>query len=649
MTGEWFLCYDKSMVLNISEISKSYDGQNILTDVSFHIEEHEKAALVGINGAGKSTLLKIIIGEISADSGQVVLSKDRSIGYLAQHQELTGAMTILDELLSVRQHIFDLADRIRQSEQLMGTLEGEALKKEMESYTRMSELFEREGGYACRSEVVGVLKGLGFSEEEFGKRISELSGGQKTRVALGKLLLTSPDVILLDEPTNHLDMHSIEWLETWLMNYRGAVLIVSHDRYFLNRIAEKVIEIERGSAHVYRGNYDDFSRKKEALRKAAYTAWLNAEQERRHQEEVITKLRQFNREKSIKRAESRVKMLEKMDMPEKPVELSASMKLSFSPSSASGKEVLTVEGLSKSFDGNELFRDVSFEVHRGEHVLIIGSNGTGKSTFMKILNDAVLPDSGSFRFGTGVTAAYYDQEIQVLDDSKTIFDEISDDYPSLTNTEIRTKLAAFLFTGEDVFKQISALSGGERARVSLCKLMLSDANLLLLDEPTNHLDIYSREILESAIRDYEGTVLCVSHDRYFINRTADRILDLTHGHFLNYIGNYDYYLEKKADVEAAYLPGEELSLQGNGWTEAKLDWKAQKDREAARRKKESDIARIEKNIEELEKEDRILDEKIEDPSISSDFGELSKLTKRKDEILASLEKLYEEWETLQES
>ncbi|MDO4620067.1 MAG: ABC-F family ATP-binding cassette domain-containing protein [Lachnospiraceae bacterium] len=636
------------MILNISGISIAFDGVDILKDVSFHIEDHEKTALVGVNGAGKSTLLKIIMGQLEADSGTAVLAKDSRIGYLAQHQDLTGENTIYDQLLSVRQELLTLSSAIRASELRMSSLSGDELEEEMNRYANMTETFERNGGYAYKSEVIGVLKGLGFAEEEFGKRIGELSGGQKTRVALGKLLLTAPDIILLDEPTNHLDMRSIEWLETYLMNYRGAVLIVSHDRYFLNRVVTKVVELDGGKAHVYRGNYDAYSEKKEMLRKAAYSAWVNAERERKHQEDVIAKLKSFNREKSIKRAESREKLLAKMDMPDRPEEEAAAMKLRFAPHIESGNDVLKVEGLAKAYNGISLFENLGFEIHRGEHVALIGSNGTGKSTIMKILNETIRQDAGTFSYGTNVQIAYYDQEMQVLDSSKTIFEEISDDYPTMTNTEIRSRLAAFLFTGEDVFKQIGTLSGGERARVSLCKLMLSDANFLMLDEPTNHLDINSREVLESAVRAYEGTVLCVSHDRYFINRTASRILDLTHCRLLNYIGNYDYYLDKKEAVEKAALLTEESGTTGSGETAARLEWKAQKEEEARKRKRINDIAKLEKEIEELEQRDAELDKEFENPDIASDPAELTKLSREKEAVGSRLEECYEQWETLQQ-
>ena len=640
---------DHIMILNIQKISKTFPGNEVLRGVSFHIEENEKAALVGINGAGKSTLLKIIVGEMQADDGTVILSKDRTLGYLAQHQDLTGDATVYEQLMKVRQDILDLLRRMENSEKKMAHLTGEDLESEMASYARIQEAYERLNGYAYKSEVVGVLKGLGFTEQDFGKKVSTLSGGQKTRVALGTLLLTSPDIILLDEPTNHLDMNSIVWLETYLMNYKGAVLIVSHDRYFLNRVVTKVIELNHGSARTYDGNYDAYSRKKEEIRHAEYLSYMKAEQVRKHQEQVIAKLKQFNREKSIKRAESRQKMLDKMEMPDKPLGEDPVMGLSFAPGIESGKDVLTVTELSKGFDGISLFDDVSFEIKKGEHVALIGNNGTGKSTLLKILNGVYLPDRGEFVLGSNVITGYYDQEMHVLHPDKTIFDEISDDYPSLNNTKIRSALAAFLFTGEDVFKYIRDLSGGERARVSLCKLMLSNANFIMLDEPTNHLDIESREILESAINAYTGTLFYVSHDRYFINRTAGRILDLTHKTLLNYIGNYDYYLEKKEDVEKAGLAPELLVAKENADSEAKLDWKAQKEDAARKRKRANDIMRCEKEIDTLEKEDLEIDTLFEDPKVSCDPAECTRLGNRKEQIAARLEELYTLWEELQES
>ena len=636
------------MILACQNIEKSFDGVTILQDASFHIEEREKAALVGINGAGKSTLFRIIVGELSPDNGQVILAKGKTLGYLAQHQEMENELTIYDCLLQVKQHILDMEIRMREMEAEMKHATGEALTKLMDSYSRLTHEFEMENGYAYKSELTGVLKGLGFQEEDFQKQVSTLSGGQKTRVALGRLLLSKPDIILLDEPTNHLDMDSIAWLETYLLNYPGAVFIVSHDRYFLDKVATKIVEIDNGKVSTFTGNYSAYSEKKALLRKAAYQAYLNQQQEIKHQEEVIAKLKSFNREKSIRRAESREKMLDKMEVLEKPVEIDSSMKITLKPRITSGNDVLTVEGLGKSFPPLTLFEDLNFSVKRGERVAIIGNNGTGKTTILKILNEIVPPDTGCFHLGSKVHIGYYDQEHHVLHNEKTIFEEISDDFPKLTNTEIRNLLAAFLFTGDDVFKPIQALSGGEKGRVSLAKLMLSEANFLILDEPTNHLDITSKEILEEALSNYEGTVLYVSHDRYFINKTATRILDLTNQKLVNYIGNYDYYLEKIEELTQIYAPDIQEEAVETKTSAVKLDWKQQKEEQARLRKKENDLKKTEALIEELETRDSKIDEEMAKPEVATNVAECVRLSKEKAEIAQKLEELYEKWEELAE-
>lgn len=641
------------MILSCQNISKAFAENQVLQNVSFHIEDYEKAAIVGINGAGKSTLLKIIVGEMQADGGLVTLSKDKTMGYLAQNSGVNTENTIYLELLSVKQELIDIENRIRETELSMKHAEGEELELLMKQYSSLTHAFETGDGYSYKSELVGVLKGLGFAEEEFSKSVSTLSGGQKTRVALGKMLLQKPDLIILDEPTNHLDMNSINWLETYLLNYKGAVIIVSHDRYFLDRIATKVIEIDQTKATVFQGNYSDYAVKKEQLRVAEWNAYVNQQREIKHQEEVIEKLRSFNREKSIKRAESREKMLDKIEVLNKPTEIRTDMKLTLTPHMQSGKDVLKVEGLSKAFGTRKLFENVNLEIKRGEHVAIIGDNGTGKTTLLKILNEILPADSGSFQLGTNVEIGYYDQEHHVLHSEKTLFDEISDDYPYLTNTEIRNVLAAFLFTGEDVFKRICDLSGGERGRVSLAKLMLSNANFLILDEPTNHLDIMSKEILEDAINNYEGTVLYVSHDRYFINKTATRILDLTGHGFVNYIGNYDYYLEKHDTVMAAAASsspatkGQSTPTQSTASaSENKLDWKAQKEEQARLRKKENELKKCEERIAKLEERNSQLDAEMAKPELATNSVKLQELANEQIQNNAELEKLYELWETL---
>ena len=627
----------------------------VLKNVSFHIEDHEKAAIVGINGAGKTTLLRIIVGEMTPDDGQVVLAKDKTLGYLAQNSTVDTSHTIYEELLSVKADLLRLEEKIRECENNMKHADGDALEDLMKQYTSLTHAFETGGGYLYRSELVGVLKGLGFTEDEFSKPVATLSGGQKTRVALGRLLLQNPDLIILDEPTNHLDMNSIAWLETYLLNYKGAVLIVSHDRYFLDRIAGKVIEIDQSKATTFMGNYSDYAVKKEQLRVAAWNAYMNQQRDIKHQEEVIEKLKSFNREKSIKRAESREKMLDKIEVIEKPSEVRTDMKLTLTPRILSGNDVLTVEHLSKSFDSHKLFTDVNFEIKRGEHVAIIGDNGSGKTTLLKILNGLVPADQGTFRLGSNVEIGYYDQEHHVLHSEKTLFEEISDDYPYLNNTQIRNVLAAFLFTGEDVFKRISDLSGGERGRVSLAKLVLSNANFLILDEPTNHLDIMSKEILEDALNGYEGTILYVSHDRYFINRTAHRILDLTEGQFISYVGNYDYYLEKHDTVMAAIEANAPQNADADSAvaakaaeSEVKLDWKAQKEEQARLRKKENDLKKCEEKIAELETRISEIDTEMSDPSIGTQVAKLQELTKEQAACQEQLEKLYEQWEELAE-
>lgn len=627
----------------------------VLKNVSFHIEDHEKAAIVGINGAGKTTLLRIIVGEMTPDDGQVVLAKDKTLGYLAQNSTVDTSHTIYEELLSVKADLLRLEEKIRECENDMKHADGDALEDLMKQYTSLTHAFETGGGYLYRSELVGVLKGLGFTEDEFSKPVATLSGGQKTRVALGRLLLQNPDLIILDEPTNHLDMNSIAWLETYLLNYKGAVLIVSHDRYFLDRIAGKVIEIDQSKATTFMGNYSDYAVKKEQLRVAAWNAYMNQQREIKHQEEVIEKLKSFNREKSIKRAESREKMLDKIEVIEKPSEVRTDMKLTLTPRILSGNDVLTVEHLSKSFDSHKLFTDVNFEIKRGEHVAIIGDNGSGKTTLLKILNGLVPADQGTFRLGSNVEIGYYDQEHHVLHSEKTLFEEISDDYPYLNNTQIRNVLAAFLFTGEDVFKRISDLSGGERGRVSLAKLVLSNANFLILDEPTNHLDIMSKEILEDALNGYEGTILYVSHDRYFINRTAHRILDLTEGQFVSYIGNYDYYLEKHDTVMAAIEANAPQNADADSAvaakateSEVKLDWKAQKEEQARLRKKENDLKKCEEKIAELEARISEIDTEMSDPTIGTQVAKLQELSKEQTSCQEQLEKLYEQWEELAE-
>lgn len=643
------------MILACNNITKTFGTDEVLSGVSFHINEREKAAIVGVNGAGKSTLLKIIMHKMKQDDGEIVLAKGATIGYLAQHQDLESTNTIYEEMLEVKRYIIELDEKIRNMEAEMKTASEDKLESLLNQYSKLTHEFEMNDGYAYKSEITGVLKGLGFEESEFDKKTSTLSGGQKTRVSLGKLLLSKPDIILLDEPTNHLDLNSIAWLETYLINYPGTVLIVAHDRYFLDRVVTKIIELERTKARVYEGNYTAYAEKKNMLQEAMLKQYYNQQREIKHQEEVITKLRSFNREKSIKRAESRVKMLDKVERIDKPVTEDAQMHFTLEPSITSGNDVLTVRDLSKSFGSQTLFTDIGFEIKRGEKVAIIGGNGTGKTTILKIINGVLHADAGQITLGSKVKIGYYDQEHHVLNMEKTLFDELHDAYPNMDNTQIRNTLAAFLFTNDDVFKRVKDLSGGERGRLSLAKLMLSESNLLILDEPTNHLDIASKEILENAIRNYTGTVLYVSHDRYFINKTATRILDLTNHKLINYIGNYDYYLEKKETQEStafaqtsktsSSLASEQSSPESAG-SDGKLDWKQQKEKQAAQRKLQNQIKKCEDEITKLEERSSEIDELLSKADIYTNVSKLVKLNDEKKEIETRLEELMEEWESL---
>ncbi len=639
------------MILSCQNISKSFGTDVIIQKASFHIEEHEKAAIVGINGAGKSTLLKMIVKELEPDDGMVAIAKEKTVGYLAQNEVIDSKRTIYEEVLSAKQPVIDMEQEIRRMESQMDRVAQEELEAFMEKYERLVHQFELADGYTYRSEVIGVLNGLGFAEADFQKTQAELSGGQKTRVALGRLLVTKPDILLLDEPTNHLDMESIQWLENYLLNYNGAVLIVSHDRYFMDKIVSKVIEVFQHQVNSYNGNYTEYAEKKAQVRAAQIRAYYNQQQEIRHQEEVIAKLKSFNREKSIKRAESREKMLNKIERLDKPTEESTDIHLKLEPCITSGNDVIKVERLAKSFDGNRLFEEVDFSIFRGERVALIGNNGTGKTTILKIINEMLPADAGEITLGTNVHIGYYDQEHQVLHAEKTLFEEISDDYPHLTNTQIRNVLAAFLFTNDDVFKRIGDLSGGERGRVSLAKLMLSEANFLILDEPTNHLDITSKEILEHALIHYEGTVFFVSHDRYFINRTATRVLELHERQVLNYIGNYDYYLEKRDVLRTAQLKETSVSKEAAAAeplkeTGGKEDWKQKKQKQAAQRRLENELHKVESRIEQLETEKAQLEEEMAKPEvavISAKVMELHTMIRQKEE---ELESLYDRWEEL---
>ncbi|MBO5342637.1 MAG: ATP-binding cassette domain-containing protein [Lachnospiraceae bacterium] len=659
------------MILSCQNISKSFGDKDVLKKVTFHINDHEKAALIGNNGAGKTTLFHIITKELDADEGEVAIKKDSSIGYLSQHHDYTSTNTVYDELLVVKADVIRMEETLRQMEEDMKHLTEDNLDTHMKAYHDKMHAFDLAGGYTYKSDIQGILRGLQFKEEDFGKPVSTLSGGERTRLLLGRILLEKPDLILLDEPTNYLDIESVRWLENYLLNVKSAVLVVSHDRYFINKIVSKVIEIDQGNSLCYEGNYEDFIAKKEVWLQSRLAAYENQQREIKHQEEVISKLRSFNREKSVKRADSRQKLLDRIERIEKPTEEKADMQFTLSPAIISGNDVLSVESLAKSYGERTLFNNVSFEIKRGEHIALIGQNGTGKTNILKIINGLIEPDHGCVKLGTNVTIGYFDQQSRVLDESKTVFDEISDTYPKLTQTEIRNVLAAFLFTGDEVFQPIRSLSGGERGRVVLAKLMLSGANFLILDEPTNHLDMVSKEVLEEALNAYTGTVLYVSHDRYFINRTASRILHLDGCKVTSYQGDYDYFLEKSAqDLEqsadymskSASATGNVNSTQGSvsasgttaspvndsAQTDAKLDWAKQKELQAAKRKRENQLAKTEKEIEELENKIAQLQEEMSKPEIASNSVKLQELCKECDAAQSKLDELYELWEELSE-
>lgn len=639
------------MILSCKDITKSYGTDIILKKINFNLEEHEKAAVVGVNGAGKTTLFKIITDNLSYDDGQLYIPKNTTIGYLEQNVDIRSEKTIYEEMLSVFESIFELEEKLHSMERKMSSLSDSEYSSFMEQYARFQHEFEESDGYSCKSRINGVLKGLGFTEDEYSQQVCTLSGGQKTRVFLGKLLLMKPDILLLDEPTNHLDIDSIQWLEDFLKSYSGACLIISHDRYFLDRTVSKIIDIENGKSSVYNGNYSFFIKQKDAVRAAQLKQYANQQREIRHQEEVIKTLRQFNREKSIKRAESREKALERMEKIERPENLPEKMHLRLTPQIQSGNDVLSVEDLSMSFGNNKLFSNVSFEIKRGEKVAIIGPNGIGKSTLFKIILNELRPDFGKVVLGVNVNPGYYDQEHHELDDKNTIFDEIHNAYPNMTNGEIRNVLASFVFTEDDVFKTIGTLSGGEKGRVSLAKIMLSKSNFLILDEPTNHLDMYSKEILEDAINNYDGTVLYISHDRYFIDKTAERTLELSRDGITQYLGNYSYCMEKKAEkarIEELNKENSKTPVQSASvHSDSKTDWLAQKEEQAKARKKANDIKKVEDEIEKTENLIKSLEEKLFDPEISADSGKVKELYEEKVSLEEKLEELYEKWEEIQ--
>ena len=656
------------MILSCQNVSKSFGEKEVLKNITFTMNEDDKVAIIGANGAGKTTLFRILLKETSADAGDISFKHDIRIGSVSQMMDFSAENTVYEELLSAKQPIIDMENRIRSMEEEMKTASGADLEKLMDSYHKTLHVFDINGGNTYKSDVLGVLNGLRFGGSEMDKPVSLLSGGERTRLNLGKILLTGPDLLLLDEPTNYLDISSVEWLENYLSNVKSAVLLISHDRYFINKIANKTLEISSGKSLIYDGNYDDFIVKKEMMKSAMLAAYEKQQKDIKHQQEVIRTLRSFNREKSIKRADSRQRMLDKVELIEKPTEEKIDMSLTFPIHKESGNDVLFVDNIAKSYDGRTLFDDLSFSIRKGEHVALIGDNGTGKTNILKIINDVIVPDKGSVRLGTNVEIGYFDQQSAVLSDNKTIFDEISDTYPKLTNTEIRNVLAAFLFRGDEVDSLISTLSGGERGRVVLAKLMLSGANFLILDEPTNHLDMISKEILEDALNAYPGTLLYVSHDRYFINRTAERVLCLKNRTIYDYPGDYDYYVEKEAELTASGLLASSFERDGKTKQNAtsgsqniktdpvnnvpsstdsnKADWKKQKEEQAARRKLENQIKKIEEEISDLENALFDLEVLMNDSEIATNSVRLQEVCAEHSEKQALLDEKMARWEEL---
>lgn len=622
------------MLLSCENIKKSFGDNVIIKNATFGIQEKEKVAIVGVNGAGKTTLFNILTKSLSYDDGTLSISKNLDeIGYLTQMLNLDSDSTIYESLVSVFDELIKLENTIRDLENQIANEGENASSCILKKYSDFTHKFDESLGYEYKSRVKGVIKGLGFKQEDYDKKVSVLSGGEKSRIALGKLLLKEPDLLLMDEPTNHLDINSIEWLEEYLKNYPKSVIIISHDRYFINKFCTKIIEIENGNTKTYQGDYTFYVTQKEIDRQVELSKYNNQQNEIKRQEDVIKLLKSFNREKSVKRARSREKLLDKVQRLEKPENLPTKMRLKIKPKTESGNDVLSVNKLKKLFGSRTLFTDVDFSIQKKEKVCLIGPNGSGKSTIIKCILNEMDYDNGTIKLGANVKLGYYDQEYIKLDETKTIFDEIYDTYPKLTVTEIRNALALFMFIGDDVFKTINTLSGGEKGRVALAKIMLSEGNFLMLDEPTNHLDMFSKDILEDALNNYEGTIFFISHDRYFINNIATKIIKLSEDGVKVYLGDYDYYIEKsKENIPVIY---EKLKEQSN--------WKQDKESKSDERKRKAKTRRLEEQIEKFENMIINIDETLKSEDVSKDYVKITELYAEKTEIENNLEKLLEEY------
>jgi ATP-binding cassette subfamily F protein 3 len=631
------------IILNCDGISLSFGINTVLKDITFKVEENDKIGIVGVNGAGKSTLLKVIAGILQADSGNIYISKNTRLGYLEQNSGLESSNSLWDEVLSVYKKLMDAEERLKALELRISTeKDDERLSSLMKEYSNLSDQFSRNGGFEYRSKVKGVLRGLGFTEEQFDLKVEILSGGQKTRLALAKLLLDEPDILILDEPTNHLDIEAIEWLEGFLKNFSKAVLIVSHDRYFLDSVTFKTLELEGSNSKLYNGNYTKYVEQKAVDREILQKHYEIQQQEIARMEAFIKQQKQWNRERNIIAAESRQKAIDRMEKIEKPKNLPGKIKIKLKSSITSGNDVLFAEGLSKGYPGKPLFKNISFNLKRGEKAFLLGPNGCGKSTLLKILTGKIQEDAGVVEYGHKVSVGYYDQEQEYLDESKSILEEVLDSNPQLTLTQARNMLASFLFKGEDVLKPISVLSGGEKARVSLVKLILSGSNFLILDEPTNHLDINSREVLEESINEFDGTILAVSHDRYFINKLSTRILELNGDSMIDCRGNYSFFVDYKSKLKST----SQENRDSNNISASKVEYQAVKNEKAKARKLEKQLNDTENAIARTEERLKAIEQEMTREEVLSDHLKLTDLYEEQNSLKQELDRLYELWELL---